>query len=750
MKYLSKTQRGFGHILLILSVVGVLSFIIIANFAPFKDFFLTSLYPKDDSLASSGTKSDIENYLNPFGDPWAAKKWVNPDIPIALSACFNRTLAAWNDRPAEQISFNRFLPEYGTLNGQSYSYPPVPLPSGNGAYSLKLSAEYINFIKNQNTPWYFDSCVQRAGPILRDNMNSYKITNQELRKIKPNLKANGYYVFNFLEEDIYYKKDAQGKLLLNQPVNDGYAGYRTIDLREEWFIHDKTKPVSRESRLRYFGERGCTDRDINGSLTGKYLLDVTNPSFQDFIASTVKRTMVDNGVDYVLIDYAVAMYPPKCVTVGDTTARITAEPIYPGRYWQDYLSSTRTIFSKIRSQLSGTGKLVLFNPYRGNESESERYNTINPQFLSVTDGAYWENPFVLVERNTHLVNGQDTYFDYLKNFYDAAASRNKYLFIQVNSGIDLFAKGAAYCTPEYTCVFNKAMSEADGFNKRLAEEKRLARLNTALHLIFMGNRERNPLMYITLAKEGSYQTSEANFRDWDLKIGAPVGRPEKVQNFVYKRVFGNGQVWVNYSDQPYTIPAGILTCESYNQGVCDRTRYKTADGVPVTSYTLQPQTAMFFVIPSVETATPPPVVKPVITVNTSWCENNQSLIPMTWTAPPGATSYNIFRSGNTTPHISNYPNTHFTDGRNAPGLSGITAPGSNYYYVVQALNSSGQVISTSDQTAIIKAATCATTPTPTPTILKSTGHFYLPSLYLPVTFYSESIQLKALTQFKNI
>ena len=65
---MSQNQKGAIPILLILAIIGIVGIMAVANLAPFKDQFLTSLYPKDNSFAS--ISDPISGPVSPSPSPF--------------------------------------------------------------------------------------------------------------------------------------------------------------------------------------------------------------------------------------------------------------------------------------------------------------------------------------------------------------------------------------------------------------------------------------------------------------------------------------------------------------------------------------------------------------------------------------------------------------------------------------------------------------------------------------------------------
>lgn len=494
-------------------------------------------------------KTEMEKFLNPFGETWASKQSSNSDIPVMLAGAFDRTKSASYGLTERAASFSRLLP----------SYYPNSYPQAGVNYYLDLEEGYKNLLRNANTNYTFYS---QGGGIFtnrpRYSMPSSNIVIRELDKINPNLKHNSYYVINHVEEA-------------------DLAGYD--NMLEDWYVHkkgsDATKP---ENRLQVGGN-------------GQYIIDVTKPGLQVHMATGVAKAMQDNQLDWLLVDGAGgSIYRPP-LAAGDN---------YPDHFSpQAYFTGTLQTLGAIKAKINPLGKEVIFNPIQPDAIDDNRIAQVR-QYLEVTDGAYWENPFRTGNRDYFAPNGPDYYYNQLQKFFDVAQEMNKKLIIESDTVNDIQMQNPNYCTPMFQCEYQKMLDEK-GYYEVLKYEQKIQRRHLAMYLLYQTNPQTNLYSHYTLAEPLSYETSEATFADYDLKIGRSVGKIQKVANNIYKRQFEKGLVYVNYSKQPYTIGVDVLTCDDYYQSICQKPHYVTAEGVPVTTFTMPPETGMIFVLPSILT-----------------------------------------------------------------------------------------------------------------------------------------------------
>jgi hypothetical protein len=497
-------------------------------------------------------KSEMEKFLNPFGETWESKQSANPDIPAMLAGAFDRTKSGSYGISDRAASFSRLLP----------SYYPNQLPQPSVDYYLDLTEGYKNLLRNANTPYTF---YNQGGGVFsnrpRYNMPSSNIVIRELDKINPNLKQNSYYVINFVEET-------------------DLAGYE--NLKEQWYVHRKgTDPTKPENRLKAAG--------------GQDVLDVTIPEFQQHMATGVAKAMQDNQLDWLLVDGAGdGLNRPRLLNSESPS-------VYPDHFNSEaYFTGTLQTLGALKAKLNPLGKEVIFNPIQPDSIADERITQVQ-KYLEVTDGAYWENPFRTGNRDYYAsTNGPDYYYTQLQKFFDLANSMNKKLIIESDTVNDYRQDPNNNCPLVFQCEYAEILAEK-GYTEALVYEQKIARRHLSMYLLFQTNPLTNLYSHYTLAEPLSYETSEATFADYDLKIGKPLAKMEKVADNIFKRQFEKGLVFVNYSKSPYNIGVNVLTCDDYHQSICQKPHYVTADGLPVTTYTLEPETAQIFVLPSVLT-----------------------------------------------------------------------------------------------------------------------------------------------------
>lgn len=557
-------QQGSLPLSLLVALLAIVSVVAINNTVPLKDNLMSVLFPKGNISAQTANfteyvstfrlqneKTEMEKFLNPFGETWESKQASNPAIPVMLAGAFDRTKSASYGLTDRAASFNRLLPSY---------YPnSYPQPGVN--YYLDLTEGYKNLLRNANTPYTF---YNQGGGLFsnrpRYSMPSSNIVIRELDKINPNLKHNSYYVINFVEET-------------------DLAGYD--NLKEEWYVHRKgTDPTKPENRVKAAG--------------GQDILDVTKPEFQQHMATNVAKAMQDNQLDWLLVDGAGdADRRPRLLNNEDPAA------VYPDHFNpQAFFSGTLQTLGALKAKLNPLGKEVIFNPITPDVMDDNRVAQVR-QYLEVTDGAYWENPFRTGTRDAFASQyGVDYYFTQLQKFFDLANSMNKVLVVESDTVNDYTQNPANVCSPMFLCEYGKILAEK-GYTETLRYEQTIARRHLALYLLFQTDPQKNIYSHYTLAEPLSYETSEATFADYDLRIGKSTEKMVKIADNIYKRQFENGLVFINYSKQPYTVGVNYLTCDDYYQSVCQKPHYMTAEGIPVTSFTLEPETGMIFVTDSV-------------------------------------------------------------------------------------------------------------------------------------------------------
>jgi hypothetical protein len=513
-------------------------------------------------------KPETEKYLNPFGEAWETKIAYNPDIPVMLVAVFDRTKGGGYGVTDRQAQFNRLLPDY----------TPSNYPNQNTTYSLNLTPGYINLLKNSGPAFAYFGGSGFDSNKPRLNMPVQKIVDREVRKINPNLKLFGYHVISFTEEC-----DLAGY----PPLNCSSGSWPTTESsKENWFVHKKgADPTKAVNRL----HAGAT----------QFILDVTNPEYQDYMAEQLAKSMQNNGLDIVLVDGVSDYHRPSLTDeAGNAVPVNQLSNYYPDNLSDEtFFKGKLAMLAKIKSKLTPLGKKVIANPIQPDAIDDTRLKQVN-DILEVSDGFYWEDTFAAGKRDyfTRETGNPDYWYSRLQAFFEAVDKPGKVLIVESNTATSNLPPG--YCKPAFICEYQKKLNEV-GYDTWLKEEQRLARLNLGLYLLFM-DPVRTVYKHHTLMEEISYETSEDFWADYDLKIGRPLAPKEKLADNIYRRWFNNGIVYVNNSPtQSYTVPSSFFTCDQMKGNICAKPHWITADGIPVTSYTLKPESAMFFVLPSV-------------------------------------------------------------------------------------------------------------------------------------------------------
>ncbi len=449
------------------------------------------------SKAADKSKSPLEEVLNPFGDPWSLKKATNPNIPIALGACFNR---------------------FGRIS------------KGN----LNLSPEEEGFISKLNHPFiYFDQC-----PVIEDDSPKYRIISNKLKSINPDVKIIGYYIINFIERSFA-------------------AGVSRF--KEEWYIHKKGLPITKENRLKIGQEA--------------YLLDVTNHDYQLFVANALANAMEKNLIDGVLIDGSGQTIPltPSNGTKND----------FPDYYVANYKEGMITTLGEIKKALTPKKKLVFYNPLTP-EGPYNQTIDLTKWFLSNTDGVMWEEPFRDDWRDV-ADKPSDYYYSRITEFLNLATSMNKYILIVQNTHLNQPPYNNLSPCSSWHCAFKST-------NKNL--ERKYARYYLSFYLNFFVG-DKTPLLYYTPTQSWDIFSSETFFTDWDTQIGKPKGISKKIKDHIYRRVFENAEVWLNNSDQPYQI--------NLEKSLTD------LEGIKATQFIIQPKSGMIYTDKTIILPTNPPL-----------------------------------------------------------------------------------------------------------------------------------------------
>jgi hypothetical protein len=347
---------------------------------------------------------------------------------------------------------------------------------------------------------------------------------------------------------IYQRAIDQLKQKANKIRVLGYATISKINdwdffyypqVTEEWIVHKDG--VTPPERVRSF-----VIEDWGEGWVNTHLLDVTNPQLQDFLAAQLTDAVRQTHMDGVLVDNAGFKTPPAHSQ--DLTS-------IPPSITQGWTNGEKAALTKLNQSLGSNG-LVIHNGLHIDPDAQNKTNDpeIHKQLLTGSDGMYLENAGSLAQKPFTSSSWE---YQSLMDILNTAQTLDKYLIFVIN-------------TVHYGTFAQSS----------IAVHQQAIRYNLAFYLMFFRG-EKTPLLYYTPMKINDVFSTVTYFADWDLRIGPPAAPAAEVHPRVWKRQFTKAEVWWNNSDSAYqvTLPAGMLT----------------AEGEPVSSYTLPARSGMIFV-----------------------------------------------------------------------------------------------------------------------------------------------------------
>jgi hypothetical protein len=193
--------------------------------------------------------------------------------------------------------------------------------------------------------------------------------------------------------------------------------------------------------------------------------------------------------------------------------------------------------------------------------------------MEITHGLFWEDPFRGITTPDFSAEAS---VERYKRLRDYATSRGRYILHTDNT---------------------READQSTFATTNAAQQKALARYYLASFLVAMAGPLTVAFHYYPTSV-GEQFASNAYFREWDLRVGNPLGADTKPATAVYQREFQNGRVVANLGATPFTV--------SLADG-----SFTDADGVPLgTSAVVPAKSGAFFmrVIRQV-TCTPRPAVR---------------------------------------------------------------------------------------------------------------------------------------------
>lgn len=385
-----------------------------------------------------------EKALNAFGDRWSLAK-PNSSLQRAVATGCYRRPAAGTDAPFTQQEL-QFLKQLAPR------------------FYLEACAVVL-----ENNPPYWQPDDSASAARLQARV-------AQIKAVAPSAKYIGYQMLT--------------------EFSGGQVGFEEIYYHHrDWFVYKK-------------GATTQEDEDVVKSRSGGLLYDMTNPAYQDFIATRLAQALPYYKIDGVVLDLVSPV--PR---VSDLSTVPDSVLSGWGAGWLSTLTKLKAAF--------GPNRFVFASVQRDNI-------TFAPQVIPLVDGIVFEDTFSPVSNEIikRIKFAQPT--------IDAAAAAGKWIITTENTKVD----GSAYGTTTP------------------AKEHALASYYLSAFYIF--SKGKMLFYYNTPAKTTPQYGSEPFFTSWNIKVGAATGpyvqlagKPDR--QGVYKRNFANAIVYLNASTSPYTI-----------------------------------------------------------------------------------------------------------------------------------------------------------------------------------------------------
>jgi hypothetical protein len=442
--------------------------------------------------AIAAAPTALEQFFNPFGDAWELKRPANPDVPVSLTPACHRIEPARSTGP---------------------------------------TSDQIQWLSKSNSRILFEECAELADITDGQGAALLKTFVTALKAADPTVKFLGHYTAGILPT---------APVSSSAAVNDGEPiGMRYIDQNQEgWFVHQKGRPPLREYRLRHassFAE----------------ILDITNPSLRDFLATSLAQSMTFHGVDGVAIDscHDLPQFNPSipgnvppdeimsnwangCVAfMQDLKARAPSRLVFTLNYWS------------LAGQQSGNHEVY----------DQEWFN----RRIAVADGLLWEDP---IGQYLYSADETQTSIERLAARIAQARALDKYLGVLVNTNI---GNQSTFRTTNAT------------------QQQAYANYYFAAYLMAFET-PKTLLIAYTPTEAVDQFNSAAFFRIWDADVGPPVGPRQNLAQGVYSRNFQRGRAVFNGSFSPVEV--------SLEDGY-----FLTWDGAPIRTATIPAKSGGVFV-----------------------------------------------------------------------------------------------------------------------------------------------------------
>lgn len=431
-------------------------------------------------LYRPGNKSPTEQLLNPFGDPWASRRARNRYIPTMTGSVASL-----------------LLQERG----------PRHLPLAEGRFGATRSIlAYRNYSEKSVSAFHYDETVTKISPSMPD----FQDMKQRFAAHGLSKRYIGYAVLNFDDGLLFPKKD---------------------ELPEHFYLHRTGSPGLRADRL--------TFKDASTLIASGNVFDIRRPEVRTALCDRVVKCMVENGVEGVLVDYAVRRYGFGAPGMMDEM---------PEGWFESFQDYQFSLMTELYEKLDAAGLLLFLNGVMLDSIRVTEPDLINA-YLKHCHGMFWEQPFRWEWRDYQ--NGLEDYYQRLDRFFALIVARKKLLVVKC--GTYRF-----HATEDILPSWTERYQMTD-----YGIERHLASYLTCLFLLFY-TRYWHVLYYTHPTDLYDIFCSEPFFDVWDAEIGdALTGRIEYSKH-VQIREFENALVFVNNTLKPVVIsprltPNGVKT-----------------------------------------------------------------------------------------------------------------------------------------------------------------------------------------------
>lgn len=419
-----------------------------------------SRFSSSQKLFKGEFKGPIERALNPFGDLWINRTRPNKDIPVMTSSCWGIVKRA----------------------------RPELMDALAGADAAGSEAKnYAAFKQSASSLYHYDETVSKIAP----KMPAFSELKRIFDRLGIERKFIGYAVVNF---------------------EGGLFGGEYARIPEDSFVHKPPESLHPRDRVMF---RDNPPLDASGPV-----YDIRKQEVRDLIAAELLRNMIANGVDAVLIDYAVRPFAFGLPSLAGAMPPGWFEKAQDHQY---YLM--RTIYHKLRA----AGRELFLNGVMLDGIVATDPD-LSKAFLKCCDGIFWEQPFRWEWRTYN--DGQHNYYERLQQFFDVTAKLRKMLFIK--SGTYRF-HATEDLEPSWIARYDKT---------DYGVERHLAQYLTSFYLLYY-DRRFSCLLHTHPTEMFDIFCSEAYFDIWSAKLGEPLGCRVQLDTHVHMRSFENGDVYLN-------------------------------------------------------------------------------------------------------------------------------------------------------------------------------------------------------------